>query len=56
MESPHSIQARRRSRIFLTLFLIVIIALSITAAILIQRGLEDQDLQEQLRELRDDGR
>jgi cell division protein FtsB len=57
MTSPPSTQARRRrSRIFLTLFLLAIVALSITAALLIQRGLGDEDLQQQLRDLREDGR
>jgi hypothetical protein len=57
MTSPPSTQARRRrSRIFLILFLLAIVALSITAALLIQRGLGDEDLQQQLRDLREDGR
>jgi hypothetical protein len=49
---PRPLQ-RRRSRVFITLFLLLILALSVMAALLIQRGLEDEALQEQLRELRE---
>jgi len=49
-------ESRRRSRLWLTVFLIVVIALAIGAAIIIERGLGDEDLQEQLRELREDAR
>ncbi len=48
--------SRRRSRIVLTLFLLVTIALSIAAALLIQRGLADEELQRDLQELREQRR
>jgi integral membrane sensor domain MASE1 len=48
--------SRRRSRIVLGIFLIVAIALSIAAALVIQRGLGDHELQQELRELREQQR
>lgn len=57
MESPRPRPLhRRRSRLFLSFFFLVIVALSVMAALLIQRGLADEALQEQLRELRETGR
>lgn len=46
---------RRRSRLLVIVLIVVVLALSIFAALAIQRGLADEALQEELRELRERG-
>lgn len=47
---------QRRSRLFVVAFIILVIALSVLATVLIQSGREDAELQEELQELRESGR
>lgn len=47
---------RKRSRIFVVSFVLLMIALSILATVLIQSGREDAAFQEELQELREEGR
>lgn len=47
---------QRRSRLFVIAFVVLMIALSIWATILIKSGREDAEFQEQLEELREEGR
>lgn len=47
---------QRRSRLFVVAFIVLMIAISIWATILIQSGREDAEFQEQLEELREEGR
>ncbi len=47
---------QRRSRLFVVAFVVLMIALSILATVLIQSGREDAEFQEQLEELREQGR
>jgi len=47
---------QRRSRLFVIAFVVLMIALSILATVLIQSGREDAEFQEQLEELREEGR
>lgn len=47
---------QRRSRLFVIAFVVLMIALSILATVLIQSGREDAEFQEQLEELREQGR
>lgn len=57
MASPDPQRARQlRSRLFVIGFVAAILLLSLLAALLIQRGLEDEDLQDRLEELREQGR
>jgi hypothetical protein len=48
MKAPLS---QRRSRLVLTTLLLIVLGLSIAAALMIQRGLADTELQDQLREI-----
>lgn len=45
-----------RSRFFVIAFVILVIALSVLATVLIQSGRQDAEFQEQLEELREEGR
>ncbi len=47
---------QRRSRLFVIAFVILLIALSVMATVLIQAGREDAAFQEQLEQLREEGR
>jgi hypothetical protein len=47
---------QKRSRIFVVAFVLLIIALSILATILIQSGRQDAEFQEELQELHEQGR
>ncbi|MDX1532372.1 MAG: hypothetical protein R3362_12650 [Rhodothermales bacterium] len=47
---------QRRSRLFVIAFVVVVIALSVLATVLIQQGREDAEFQQQLQELRDEGK
>jgi hypothetical protein len=51
-----SADRQRRSRLFVVAFVILIIALSVLATVLIQSGREDAELQQELQELREQGR
>lgn len=46
----------RRSRLFVIAFVVLIVALSILATVLIRSGRQDSELQQELQELRDEGR
>lgn len=47
---------QKRSRIFVVVFILLIITLSVLATVLIQSGREDAELQQELQELREEGR
>ena len=47
---------QKRSRTFVVAFILLIIALSVFATVLIQSGRQDAELQEELQELREEGR
>ena len=47
---------RRRSRLFVIAFVVLMVALSVMATVLIQAGRQDAEFQEELQELREDGR
>lgn len=47
---------RRRSRLFVIAFVVLVVALSVLATVLIQAGREDAAFQEELEELREQGR
>lgn len=47
---------QRRSRLFVIAFVVLMIALSVFATVVIQSGREDAAFQEELEELRDSGR
>jgi t-SNARE complex subunit (syntaxin) len=47
---------QKRSRIFVVAFVLLIIALSVLATVLIQSGRQDAEFQEELQELREEGR
>jgi len=47
---------RKRSRIFVVSFVLLMVALSILATILIQSGRKDAKFQQDLQELREEGR
>ncbi len=47
---------RKRSRLFVIAFVVLIIALSVLATVLILSGRQDAGFQQQLQELRDEGR
>jgi hypothetical protein len=47
---------QKRSRIFVVAFILLIIALSVFATVLIQSGRQDAELQQELQELREEGR
>ena len=47
---------QRRSRLFVIAFVVLMIALSVLATVLIQSGREDAEFQEELEELREQGR
>lgn len=47
---------QRRSRLFVIAFVVLLIALSVLATVLIQAGRQDAELQDQLEELREQGR
>jgi hypothetical protein len=49
---PHAPLSRNRTRMLVFAFVVLILCLAALAAITITRGLEDEQLQEQLRELR----
>lgn len=54
--SASGVARQRRSRLFVIAFVVLMIALSIWATILIQSGREDAEFQEELEELREQGR
>ncbi|MEM1042526.1 MAG: hypothetical protein AAGI91_07835 [Bacteroidota bacterium] len=54
MRTPSSRQ--RRSRLFVVGFVVVLITLSVLATVLIQAGREDARFQDQLEQLREEGR
>ena len=47
---------QRRSRLFVLAFVVVVLALALLATVLIQSGREDAEFQEELEELREQGR
>jgi hypothetical protein len=55
-QRPDQQAAQRRSRWILAAFLLVALVASIAAALMIQRGLSDEELQDQLRDLREQQR
>lgn len=55
MPDPSS-PRQRRSRLFVIAFVVLILAISVWATILIQSGREDARFQEELEELREEGR
>ncbi len=53
MQPPTS-ERQRRSRLFLAAFLVLVVALSVLAGVLITGGLEDEERQEFFEELREE--
>lgn len=51
-----SVPRQKRSRIFVIAFVLLIIALSVLATVLIQSGRQDAEFQEELQELHEEGR
>jgi len=47
---------QRRSRLFVLAFVVLVIALSVLATVLIQSGRQNAEFQEDLEELREEGR
>ncbi len=47
---------QRRSRLFVVAFVVLVVALSVLATLLIQAGRADAEFQEQLEQLREEGR
>lgn len=47
---------QKRSRIFVVAFIVLVIALSVLATVLIQSGQQDAEFQQELQELREQGR
>ena len=47
---------QKRSRLFVVAFVLLIIALSVLATVLIQSGRQDAAFQQELQELREEGR
>ena len=47
---------RRRSRLFVIAFIVLILAMSILATVLIRSGRQDAEFQQELEELRESGR
>jgi hypothetical protein len=56
MDSSPPDPRRTRSRLFVIAFVVLIIALSVWATTLIISGRQDADFQQQLEELREEGR
>ena len=48
--------SRRRSRLFVVAFVVLALALAVLAAVLINAGRADAELQQQLEQLRQEGR
>ena len=47
---------QRRSRLFVIAFVVLLVALSVLATVLIQAGRKDAEFQQQLEQLREEGR
>lgn len=56
MDTPPSDARRKRSRLFVIAFVILIVALSAWATVLILSGRQDAQFQQELQELREEGR
>lgn len=56
MPTPPSTARQKRSRLFVIAFVVLVIALSVWATVLILSGRQDAELQQELQELREEGR